>query len=104
MNSAILVATTHRRLGRMSDGTSTQVMACIINRWMAKISQKMLYNVRDPSGRRESSSENLKNTVTQRIEIVIKSKKNILKNYSSRTLPRKDFFVSNLFFFDLFHS
>jgi len=50
LNSAILVVATHRRLGRASDGTSTQVVACIINKWRAKISQKRLYNVRDPPG------------------------------------------------------
>ena len=55
--------------------------------------------MRDPLGRKGSSFENLKNTVTQRIEIVIKFEKNILKNYSPRTLSRKDFFTSNLFFF-----
>ena len=78
LNSAILVAATHRRLKWMSDGTSTGVVACIINKWMVKISQKRLYNVRDPPGMGGRSSENLKSTVTQRTEIVIKSKKNIL--------------------------
>ena len=77
----------------MSDGTSTEVVACIINKWMVKISQKRLYNVRDPPRMRGGSFENLKSIVTQRTKIVIKSKKNILKNYSPRTLPRKDFFT-----------
>ena len=93
LNSAILVAATHRRLGWMSDGTSTRVVACIINKWRVKISQKRLYNVRDPPRMRGGSSENLKSIVTQRTEIVIKSKKNILKNYSPQTLPRKNFFA-----------
>ena len=93
LNSAILVAATHRRLKWMSDGTSTGVVACIINKWMVKISQKRLYNVRDPPRMRGGSSENLKSIVTQRTEIVIKFKKNILKSYSPRTLPRKDFFA-----------
>ena len=52
LNSAVFVATTHRRLGKASDGTSTRVMAYMINKWRAKISQKRLYNVRDPPGRR----------------------------------------------------
>ena len=60
--------------------------------------------MRDPPGRKGSSFENLKNTVTQRTEIAIKFKKNILKNYSPRTLPRKDFFALNLFLFVLFQS
>ena len=59
--------------------------------------------MRDPSGRRESSSENLKNTITQRTEIVIKSKKSILKNYSLRTLLLhiKPIFIFILFYFKL---
>jgi len=81
LNSTILVAATHRRLGRASDGTNTRKVTCIINKWRAKISQRRLYNVRDPPGTRESSSENLKNTKTQKTEIVIKFKKNILQNY-----------------------
>jgi len=47
-----LVAATHRRLERASDGTNTRVVACIINKWRAKISQKRIYNVRDPPGRK----------------------------------------------------
>ena len=77
----------------MSDGTSTQVVACIINKLRVKISQKRLYNVRDPPRMRGGSSENLKSIVTQRTEIVIKFKKNVLKNYSPQTLPRKNFFA-----------
>ena len=59
--------------------------------------------MRDPSGRRESSSENLKNTITQRTEIVIKSKKSILKNYSLQTLLLhiKPIFIFILFYFKL---
>ena len=78
LNSVVLVDVTHRKLGRAFGGTSTLVVACIINKWRAKISQKRLYNVRDPPGMGGGSSENLKSTVTQRTEIVIKSKKNIL--------------------------
>jgi len=47
LNSAVLVAAIHRRLRRTSDGTSTRVMACIINKWRVKINEKQLYNVRD---------------------------------------------------------
>ena len=43
------------------------------------------------------SSENLKNIVTQRTEIVIKFKKNILQYYSPRTLPRTDFYAKTCF-------
>ena len=95
LNSAVLVAVTHRRLGRMSDGTSTQVVAYKINKWKAKISQKKLYNVRDPLGMGGEVHLRIcrKNTIAQRIEILIKSKKNIFKNYSPRALPRKYFFA-----------
>jgi len=41
----------------------------------------------------------VKNIVALRTIIVIKSKRNIFKNYSPWTLPRKNFFVMNLFFF-----
>ena len=41
----------------------------------------------------------VKNIVALRMIIVIKSKRNIFKNYSSWTLSRKNFFVMNLFFF-----
>lgn len=51
LNSAVLVAVTHRRFGKASDGTSTRVVAYIINKWRAKISGKRLYNVRDPPER-----------------------------------------------------
>ena len=80
LNSAVLVAVTHRRLGRVSDGTSTRVVACIINKWRAKISQRMPYNVRDPPRTREVFFylKNRKSTVTQRTEVVIKFKKNVL--------------------------
>ena len=47
LNSAVLVTTTHRRLERISDGTSTQVVAQMINKCRIKIVQRELYNVRD---------------------------------------------------------
>ena len=54
---------------------------------------KEVYNVRDPPGIGGGSSDNLKSNVTQKTEIVIKSKKNIFKNYSPQTLQMKDFFA-----------
>ena len=48
MNSATLVAATHRGFGKVADGTSTQVVTCMINRWRVKIDWKEVYNVRDP--------------------------------------------------------
>ena len=59
----------------------------------------------DPLGTKGGgSAENLKNTVIPKTEIVIKFKWNILKNYSPRTLPRKDFYAKTcfpLFYFNL---
>jgi len=71
MKSAVLVAATHKRLRRASDGISTRVMAYIINKWRAKISQRRLYNVRDPLGTGGHLKKNLKSIVIQRIEVVI---------------------------------
>ena len=48
LNSAALVAATHRGFGKVADGTSTQVMTCTINKWRVKIDWKEVYNVRDP--------------------------------------------------------
>ena len=48
LNSAALATTTHRKPKRVSDWTSTQVVAQMINKCRIKIVQKELYNVRDP--------------------------------------------------------
>ena len=53
LNSAALVAVTHRGFGKVVDGTSTQVMTCTINRWRVKIDWKEVYNMRDPSRMRD---------------------------------------------------
>ena len=50
MNSITLVVTTHRKLEKAEDGTSTQVATCMINKWRAKINGKEVYNVRNPPG------------------------------------------------------
>ena len=68
-----LVAT-HRRFGKVFEGTSTQVMTCMINKWRAKISQKGLYNVRNPLEKWGGELVERKNIVAKRIEIVFKSK------------------------------
>ena len=47
LNSAALVAATHRGFGKVADGTSTRIVTCMINRWKAKIDWKEVYNVRD---------------------------------------------------------
>ena len=56
LNSITLVATTHSKLKKAVDGTSTQVATCMINKWRAKINGNEVYNVRNPprmEGRRK---------------------------------------------------
>ena len=48
LNNAALATPTHRGPGRVSDRTSTQVMAWMINKWRVKIVKSELYNIRDP--------------------------------------------------------
>ena len=48
LNSVALVTTTHRKLGRVSDGTNTQVNAQMIDKCWIKMIKKKIYNVRDP--------------------------------------------------------
>ena len=50
LNSITLVVATHRKLEKAADGTSTQVVICMINKWRAKINGKEVYNVRNPPG------------------------------------------------------
>ena len=93
LNNAVLVAVTHIRLGRVSDWTNTKVVACIINKWRAKISQRRLYNERDPLGTGIHEEIGRENTVAIRTEIVSKFKINIHKDNSPQIFSRKIFFV-----------
>ena len=47
LNSATLANATHKELGKVADGTSTQVRVQMINRWRVKMIQKGLYKVGD---------------------------------------------------------
>ena len=47
LNSATLANATHKELGKVADGTSTQVRIQMINRWRVKMIQKGLYKVGD---------------------------------------------------------
>ena len=47
LNITTLVAPTHKGLVRVSDGTSTQVVAWTTDKWRAKIIERGIYNVRD---------------------------------------------------------
>ena len=57
LNSATLVAATHRGFRKVADGMSTRVMTCTINKWRVKIDWKEVYNVRDPSRWRIAQKE-----------------------------------------------
>ena len=48
LNSEILVTTTHRKPGEVSDGTGTQVISQTIDKYRVKMIQKELYNVKNP--------------------------------------------------------
>ena len=48
LNSITLFAATHSKLRKATDGTGTQVATCMINKWMAKINERGIYNGRCP--------------------------------------------------------
>ena len=61
LNSVTLANATHRRPGKVADGTSTQVKVQMINRCRVKMSQKGLYELRDsPQKKREEKEEGRK--------------------------------------------
>ena len=39
---------THSKLRKVADGTDTQVVTCMINKWTGKINEKEIYNTRCP--------------------------------------------------------
>ena len=47
LNNAFLATATHKKLKKVSDGTSTQVIVQMINKWKIKMIHEELYNVRD---------------------------------------------------------
>ena len=57
LNNAVLVAPIHREPVGVSDGTSTQVVAWMIDKWRAKIIQREIYNVSDPWEKEEGEIE-----------------------------------------------
>ena len=50
LNSTVLVTSTHRGPVKVFDGTNTQVVAWMIDKWRVKIIQREIYNVGDPCG------------------------------------------------------
>ena len=88
MNSAALVAPTHIGPVRVSDGTITQVVVWMINKWRAKIIQRELYNVRDPPWRKGEGGE--RNIVVIRTVLVINFK-NYIQELISSNCAKNDF-------------
>ena len=56
LNSATLATATHRELGKVANGTSTQVRVQIINKWRVKMTQKKIYKVEDSSWKRDGKN------------------------------------------------
>ena len=60
LNSITLVTATHNKLKKTANRTSTQVATCMINKWIAKINGKEVYNVRNPPGMEDKKKNRLK--------------------------------------------
>jgi len=57
LNSIVLATATHRKLKWVSDETSTKVRAQMINKCRIKMTQRGLYNRRDPPSKGEEKKE-----------------------------------------------
>ena len=70
LNNATLANATHRELGKVVDGTSTQVRVQMINRWRVKMTQKRLYKVRDSPRKRDRRKREKKGNTTIRTVLI----------------------------------
>ena len=59
LNSAALATTTHRKAEKVSNETGTQVRDQMINKCRIKMDQKELYNVRNPSWKRDQKNKDV---------------------------------------------
>ena len=57
LNSVTLATATHKALGKVADGTTTQVGAQIIDKWKVKMTPKKIYKVEDSSWRMDRKIE-----------------------------------------------
>ena len=60
LNSITLFATTHSKLRKAADGTGTQVVTCMINKWTTKINEKEIYNGKCPPRVKEEKKKRKK--------------------------------------------
>ena len=80
LNSMSLVAATHKGFRKVTDGMSTRVMACTINRWRVRIDWKEVYNGRDPPrmGDREKERKREKKEKKTAVCMVLKNHGNLV--------------------------
>ena len=53
-----MFAATHSKLRKAADGIGTPGATCVINKWMAKINEKEIYNGKcSPRGKKEKKQE-----------------------------------------------
>ena len=55
-----MFAATHSKLRKAADGIGTPIATCMINKWMAKINEKEIYNEKYPSKGREAERKRKK--------------------------------------------
>ena len=96
LNGIVLTIPTHRGSERVSDGTSIQVVAQMINKCRVKIVKRGLYNVRDPQWKGDRKNKKKRNTIAIRNQTCNRVSKAIYRNQSPRTLPRIFFLSVNL--------
>ena len=71
LNSATLANATHKELGKVADGTSTQVRVQMINRWRVKMIQKGLYKVGDSPRKGDRKKREKKNNIAIRSVLIL---------------------------------
>ena len=71
LNSATLANATHKELGKVADGTSTQIRVQMINRWRVKMVQKGLYKVKDSPRKGDRKKRKKKNNIAIRTILIL---------------------------------
>ena len=71
LNSATLTNATHKELGKVADGISTQIRVQMINRWRVKMVQKGLYKVEDSPRKGDRKKRKKKNNIAVRTILIL---------------------------------